>query len=62
MVHCRGEISSVIVLPGCSCSASPAVPEWVQEFVAGEQFHLMHNSMIHSIIVTSGNCVLEFEI
>lgn len=36
MVHCREEISSVIVLPGCSCSGAATVPERVQEFVAEE--------------------------
>lgn len=34
MVHCREEISSVTVLPGCS--GSPPVSGRVQEFVAEE--------------------------
>lgn len=63
MVHCREEISSVIVLPGCSCSGPPMVPEWVQEFVAEENTAdsstLVHISTISSIFVTSGNDVLE---
>lgn len=48
MVHCRGEISSVIVLPGCSCSGSPAVPEWVQEFVA-EENTADNSTLVHTI-------------
>lgn len=51
MVHCREELSSVIVLPGCS--GSPPVPEWVQEFVTEE--NTADSSMINSIFVTTGN-------
>lgn len=66
MVHCREEISSVIVLPGCSCSARSLVPEWVHESVTEENpadnSTSVHISMINSLFVTSGNYVLEFEI
>lgn len=57
MVHCREELSSVIVLPGFS--GSPTVPEWVQEFVTEENTAdsstLVHSFMINSIFVTTGN-------
>lgn len=66
MVHCREEISSVIVLPGCSCSGPPSVPEWVQEFVTEENTAdsstLLLISMINSIFLTPENYVLEFEV
>jgi len=60
-VHCGEEIGSVIVLPGCLCSARPSVPEWVQESVTEENkadnSTSAHISVINSTFVTSGNYV-----